>query len=99
MVIHGDPTNEQWLSNDALPQVEPASTLVSTQQVGGEIGGPPYHQSLNDAIAQDCGLAGGTAYTTSDGKVGCVVTMSRTVEPVSSSQPPTIEPQPASADE
>ena len=112
VVTHGDPTYEQWLSNYALPEDKSGSTLVSTQDEGGGIepgcevedspeplfvdGEPQYHQSLNDAIVEDCGLAGGTAYVTSDGEVGCVV--ARDVEDsgkelVSSSQPPTIEPQ------
>jgi len=59
-----------------------------------------YHQSLNDAIVEDCGLAGGTAYVTSDGEVGCVVAQDvedSGKELVSSSQPPTVEPQPAPA--
>ena len=63
--------------------------------------GEPRYQSLNDAIAEDCGLAGGTAYVTSDGKVGCIphdVEDSRD-ELVSPSQPPAIEPTPAPAPE
>ena len=116
VVTHGDPTYEQWLSDYALPVDKSASTLVSAQDEGGGIepgcevedspeplvedGEPQYHQSLNDAIEEDCGLAGGTAYVTSDGEVGCVV--ARDVEDslkelVSSSQPPTIEPQSAPA--
>ena len=112
--LHGDPTYEEWLSNHALPEDESASTLVTTQDEGGGIepgfevedspeplfvdGEHQYHQSLNDAIAEDCGLAGGTAYVTSDGEVGCVVAQDvedSGKELVSSSQPPTVEPQPA----
>ena len=114
--LHGDPTYEEWLSNHALPEDESASTLVTTQDEGGGIepgfevedspepllvdGEHQYHQSLNDAIVEDCGLAGGTAYVTSDGEVGCVVAQDvedSGKELVSSSQPPTVEPQPAPA--
>ena len=114
--LHGDPTYEEWLSNHALPEDESASTLVTTQDEGGGIepgfevedspepllvdGEHQYHQSLNDAIVEDCGLAGGTVYVTSDGEVGCVVAHDvedSGKELVSSSQPPTVEPQPAPA--
>ncbi len=116
VVTHGDPTYEQWLSNYALPEDKSGSTLVSTQDEGGGIepgcevedspehlfvdGEPQYHQSLNDAIVEDCGLAGGTAYVTSDGEVGCVVAHDvedSGEELMSPSQRPTIEPQSAPA--
>ena len=116
VVTHGDPTYEEWLADYALSEDESGSTLVSAQDEGGGIepgfevedipeplfvdGEPQYHQSLNDAIVEDCGLAGGTAYATSDGEVGCVVAHDvgdSGEELVSSSQPPTIEPQSAPA--
>ena len=116
VVTHGDPTYEEWLADYALSEDESGSTLVSAPDEGGGIepgfevedipeplfvdGEPQYHQSLNDAIVEDCGLAGGTAYATSDGEVGCVVAHDvgdSGEELVSSSQPPTIEPQSAPA--
>ena len=72
-VTHGDPTYEQWLSNYALRDDGSASTLVFSRDEGGRIeprfdvedtpeplflDGEPKYQSLNDAILEDCGLAG-----------------------------------------
>ena len=105
ITIHGDPTYEQWLANYALSEDASASTLVTTQDESGEIepwfvDGEPKYQSVNDPFP-DCGLAGGTAYVTSDGKVGCIplahYAEESGEEQVSSSQPPAIEPTPAPA--
>ena len=61
-------------------------------------GEPRYTvQPLNEAVKQDCDLAGGTVYVTSEGWLGCVVvheTEDTGDELVISSQPPDIEPQP-----
>ena len=39
-----------------------------------EDGEPHYEvQSYEEAVEQDCGLAAGTVYVTSDGEVGCVI--------------------------
>ena len=62
------------------------------------VDGEPRYQSLNEAVEQDCSLVGGTVYVTSEGELGCVVAHNLEgsgEELVSSSQPPTIELQPA----
>ena len=61
-------------------------------------------QSPEDAIMQDCGLAGGSVYVTSDGEVGCIPadTLGEEgddVEFVSPGEPPHIEPMPLPAGE
>ncbi len=60
---------------------------------------PQYEvQSYEEAVKQDCDLAGGTFWASSDGKVGCDIVNELEdsgEELVSSSQPPTIEPLPA----
>ena len=64
------------------------------------VDGESRHQSLEEAIVQDCGLAGGLVYVTSDGQGFCVVDNDlgeSGEEQVSSSQPPTIEPLPVPA--
>ena len=60
------------------------SIIVDKPDPGTEVEGKPeplfednepqYEvQSYEEAVAQDCGLAGGTVYVTSDGEVGCVI--------------------------
>ena len=49
-----------------------ACTLEELEELGyGEV---PYEvQSHEEAVAQDCGLAGGAVYITCDGEVGCTI--------------------------
>ena len=57
-------------------------------------------QPLDEAVRQDCSLAGGTVYVTSEGELGCEVVHDledNGDELVTSSQPPTIEPLPIPA--
>ena len=54
-------------------------------------------QSLDEAVADDCGLAGRTVYVTSEGKLGCLVVYDSEHngnDLVTSSQPPAAEPSP-----
>ena len=61
-----------------------------------EDGEPRYTvQSLNEAVKDDCDLAGGTVYVTSEGQLGCVVVhdlKGSGEELIASSQPPVVEP-------
>ena len=64
------------------------------------VDGEPQSQPPNDAWVEDCNLAGKLAYVTSDGVFGCVVAhelKDTDEELVSSSQPPTVIPQPEPA--
>ena len=57
-------------------------------------------QSLEEAVIEDCSLAGGTVYVTSEGELGCEVVHDLeddSDELVTFSQPPTIEPLPIPA--
>ena len=74
--------------------------LVLVNDEGGEIE-PDFEveheyrvQSYEDAVKQDCALAGGLLWVTSDGEVGCVPQdLKDSGEELGSpSQPPTIEP-------
>ncbi len=93
--LHGDPTYEQWLSNYAPPGFE-----VEDSPEPPYVDGEPQYQPPNDAWVEDCNLAGRLAYVTSDGVFGCVVAhdlKDSGEELVSSSQPPTVIPQPEPA--
>ena len=81
--------------------VDPETELEGEPEPLFVDGEPQYEvQSYEEAVEQDCGLAGGTFYVTSDGEVGCVVAhdlKDSGEELVSSSQPPTVEPLPVLA--
>ncbi len=53
-------------------------------------------QSYEEAVIQDCGLAGGTVYATSDGELGCTIAddVDGVGEGETQEQPPTIVPEP-----
>ena len=57
-------------------------------------------QSLDEAVREDCSLAGGTVYVTFEGELGCEVAHDledKGDELVTSSQPPAVEPLPVPA--
>ena len=53
-------------------------------------------QSHDEVVTQDCGLAGGTVYITSDGEVGCIIVhdLEDGGAGETQEQPPTVLPQP-----
>ena len=60
-------------------------------------GEPQYEvQSYEEVVRQDCGLAGGTVYVTSDGEIGCVPVhdLQGSGEGETQAQPPVIVPEP-----
>ena len=81
-------------------EVEPGSEYGDTEPllVDGE---PGYTvQPVDEAVIEDCSLAGGTVYVTSEGELGCEVVHDLeddSDELVTFSQPPTIEPLPIPA--
>jgi len=81
-------------------EVEPGSEYGDTEPLFVD-GGPGYIvQPLDEAVREDCSLAGGTIYVTFEGELGCVVVQDledNGDELVTSSQPPTIEPLPVPA--
>ena len=88
------PTNSGYRTT--LPPVSKERTAPEPPFVDGE----PQYQSPNDAWVEDCNLAGRLAYVTSDGVFGCVDAhdlKESGEELVSSSQPPTVIPQPEPA--
>ena len=59
-------------------------------------GEPQYEvQSYEKAVKQDCGLAGGTVYVSSDGEVGCAIVhnLEDGGESETQAQPPVVMPQ------
>ena len=85
------------------------SITQSEPDPGTEVGGdpvspPPFEdveipyevQSYEDAVKQDCGLAGGAFYVSSDGEVGCVIVhdLEDGGEGETQAQPPVVMPQP-----
>lgn len=90
-------------SKETQGRMEPVIGQVVVSSIGegnpepSFVDSEPRHtvQSLKEAVEQDCGLAGGTVYVTSEGELGCVIAHNLKdsgEELVSSSQPPTIEP-------
>ena len=96
------PTYEQWLADSAVKAQQTVNIDRSDEEGEPEppfVDGEPEYvvQSLREANETDCGLAGGAVYVTSEGEVGCVVVhdiQDNGENLASTSQPPTIEPQP-----
>jgi len=81
-------------------EVEPGSEYGDTEPllVDGESGYTV--QPVDEAVIEDCSLAGGTVYVTSEGELGCEVVHDLeddSDELATFSQPPTTEPQPVPA--
>ena len=81
----------------AVGELHPGTEVEGKPEPLFEDGERGYEvQSYEEAVEQDCNLAGGIVYVTSGGDVGCVVQdlEDSGEEMVSPPQPPTVKPQP-----